>query len=217
MAGIATIRGDALSLRDQSSTGELPQRLPATLQPHPNLLRYYLLAALVFGPGWIVAVLPFYFRYRTLRYDLDGEGITMRWGILFRREVSLTYARIQDIQLTSNVVERWLGLARIQLQTASGSASAEMTIEGLRLADGLRDFLYSRMRGAADAKPPRAGLAAATPAVTDGITTAAMTEGNPLAASAEVSDDLGLLIGSLDAAASELRALRIQMSRDGRP
>jgi putative membrane protein len=46
----------------------------------------------------------------------------MRWGILFRREISLTYARIQDIQLSSNLVERWLGLAKIQLQTASGSS-----------------------------------------------------------------------------------------------
>ena len=55
----------------------------------------------------------------------------MRWGILFRREITLTYARIQDIHLTSNLVERWLRLARIQIQTASASASAEMTLEGL--------------------------------------------------------------------------------------
>jgi putative membrane protein len=72
----------------------------------------------------------------------------MRWGILFRREINLTFARIQDIHLTSNFVERWLGLARIQIQTASGSAKAEMTIEGIREARALRDFLYSRMRGA---------------------------------------------------------------------
>jgi putative membrane protein len=85
--------------------------------------------------------------YRSLRYEVDAEGITMRWGVLFRREVSLTYARIQDIHLSSNVVERWLGLARVQLQTASGSASAEMTIEGIRDVDAMRDFLYSRMRG----------------------------------------------------------------------
>jgi putative membrane protein len=56
----------------------------------------------------------------------------MRWAYLFRREVSLTYARIQDLHLVSNVIERWLGLGRIQVQTASGSAEAEMTIEGLQ-------------------------------------------------------------------------------------
>jgi putative membrane protein len=74
----------------------------------------------------------------------------MQWGVLFRKEISLTYSRIQDIHLSSNFVERWLGLAKIQVQTASGSASAEMTIEGLREFGAVRDFLYGRMRGARD-------------------------------------------------------------------
>jgi putative membrane protein len=58
-------------------------------------------------------------------------------------------------------VERWLGLARIQIQTASGSAKAEMTIEGVENFLEVRDFLYSRMRGAADrsehGSPPSSG------------------------------------------------------------
>ena len=72
----------------------------------------------------------------------------MRWGILFRREISLTYSRIQDIHLSSNILERWLGLAKVQVQTASGSSKAEMTIEGIREYEAVRDFLYSKMRGA---------------------------------------------------------------------
>src|SRR5690606_357362 len=112
-----------------------------------NLLTYYILTSFLLGPGFIFILVPRYFRYHTLRYDIDEEGIRMRWGILFRREVTLTYARIQDIHLASNVVERWLGLGRIQVQTASGSASAEMTIEGIREIEPLRDFLYARMRG----------------------------------------------------------------------
>jgi putative membrane protein len=60
----------------------------------------------------------------------------------------LNYSRIQDIQLRANVVERWLGLARIEIQTASGSAGAQMTLEGLLNFVEVRDFLYSRMRGA---------------------------------------------------------------------
>ena len=71
----------------------------------------------------------------------------MRWGILFRREVIVNYARIQDIHLRSNIVERWLGLGRVLVQTASGNAGAEMTLEGLKEFEGVRDFLYARMRG----------------------------------------------------------------------
>src|SRR5690606_14033251 len=124
--------------------------LPVTRTPEPALFTYYVLTSLLLGPFFLVAMIPLYFKYRTLRYEVDAEGITMRWGLLFRREVSLAYARIQDIHLSSNVVERWLGLAKIQVQTASGSSSAEMTIEGLKDFEGVRDFLYGRMRGARD-------------------------------------------------------------------
>jgi len=99
------------------------------------------------GPFFVFALVPLYFRYHTLRYEFDDEGVSMRWGVLFRREIHLTYARIQDIHLTSNVVERWLGLGRVLVQTASGSSKAEMTIEGLREFEAVRDFLYARMRG----------------------------------------------------------------------
>lgn len=125
-------------------------RLPVVLRPDANLMAYYALASLVAGPGFPFLLVYHYFRYHTLRYEVDEEGITARWGILFRREVSLTYARIQDIHLTSNLVERWLGLAKVQVQTASGSAKAELTIEGVRAFGAARDFLYARMRGAKD-------------------------------------------------------------------
>lgn len=125
-------------------------QLPATLAPDRKLFTYYALQSLFAGPMFFIPLLVLYFRYHTLRYEVEEEGITMRWGILFRREVSLTYARIQDIHLTSNFVERWLGLAKIQVQTASGSSTAEMTIEGLPQFEAIRDFLYSRMRGARD-------------------------------------------------------------------
>ena len=115
--------------------------------PAPALFKYYVLCSLLAGPLFFLFLIPLYFRYHTLRYDFDDEGISMKWGILFRREITLTYARIQDIHLTSNFVERWLGLARIQIQTASASAAAEMTLEGLHEFEMVRDYLYSKMRG----------------------------------------------------------------------
>jgi len=133
--------------------------LPVTRTPDRNLLYYYALCCLLLGPAFIIGLIPAYFRYHTMRYEVDQEGITMRWGVLFRREISLTYTRIQDIHLSSNLVERWLGLAKVQIQTASGSAKAEMTIEGLPDAAAIRDFLYLRMRGARDLGPGRQGHA----------------------------------------------------------
>lgn len=119
-------------------------------RPDRSLWTYYVLSLLVFPPLFPVLILPAWFRYSTMRYRFTEEGISMRWGVLFRREIIVNYARIQDIHLHSNVVERWLGLARVMIQTASGSASAEMTLEGFKNFEEVRDFLYSKMRGMKD-------------------------------------------------------------------
>ena len=140
----------------------LSQKVFALERPDPALWNLYVLHAVLTGPG-ILFTLPFlYFRYRTLRYRFDEEGIHMRVGILFRREVNLTYARIQDIHLRSGFIQRWLGLADIQIQTASGSAGAELVIEGFKEFEAIRDFLYTRMRGYQRDTTAAAGAAAQT-------------------------------------------------------
>ena len=122
---------------------------PSTLErPAPVLLRYYVLASLLSGPFFPIVFLPLYFKYVTLKYKFDDTGVSMSWGIMFRREIHLTYRRIQDIHLNRNLVQRWMGLATLGIQTASGSATPEMSIEGILEAEELRDYLYAKMRGA---------------------------------------------------------------------
>lgn len=132
--------------------GSTNQAIQNIERPSGALLKYYAIACLMGGPLYPLLFIPAFIRYHTLRYKFDDEGVSMRWGILFRREVIVNYARIQDIHLSSNVVERWFDLARIQVQTASGSAAAEMTIEGLHEFEAIRDFLYSKMRGLKEGK-----------------------------------------------------------------
>jgi uncharacterized membrane protein YdbT with pleckstrin-like domain len=138
-----------------------PEQIYALERPHPSLLTLYIWRSLLTGP-LVVVMLPYLlFRYASLRYQFDDQGIHMRWGIVFRREINLTYARIQDIHVRSGLVQRWLGLADLMVQTASGSVGPEMTIEGFREHHAMRDFLYSRMRGlhAAKATPGSGGTA----------------------------------------------------------
>ena len=119
--------------------------------PDPKLLWLYglrTLALCLLGPWFLVAFAPLYFKFHTLRYRFDDEGIGMSWGVFWRREIYLTYTRIQDIHVSRGLFERWLGLATIQVQTASGNSGAEMSIVGLTDFELIRDFLYSRMRGA---------------------------------------------------------------------
>jgi membrane protein YdbS with pleckstrin-like domain len=149
----------------------LPPAIASIERPHPKLWTLYLVRALLTGPALVVVLPVLYFRYHTLRYRFDEQGVHMRWGILFRREVNLTYRRIQDIHLRSGLLQRWLGLADVLVQTAAGSATAEMTIEGLPQFETIRDFLYQRMRGHDDAPatgdPATPALAATLHAIAD--------------------------------------------------
>ena len=122
-------------------------------QPDPALLTYYLIVSIFTLIGFPIVFALAYIRYKTLRYRFDDEGIWMGWGLLFRREVTLTYRRIQDIHVHRNIFHRWLGLSTIDVQTAAGGSGPQMRIEGVREADGLRDFLYERMRGAKSHAP----------------------------------------------------------------
>ena len=127
-------------------------------RPEPALLQYYLISSLLAVVFFPIVFLPRFFKYETLRYSFDDEGVSMSWGFVFRKEIYLTYRRIQDIHVTRNLIQRWLGLADVAVQTASGGSGVEMVIEGVREPDVLRDFLYSNMRGA------RGTAAAAGPA-----------------------------------------------------
>lgn len=117
-------------------------------RPVTRLATYYFLISLLTFIAFPIVWFVHMCKYWTLRYSFDEEGISMKWGVLWRREIHLTYRRIQDIHLTRNVVQRWMGLANVSVQTAGASAAPEMVIEGAPDPDGLRDALYERMRGA---------------------------------------------------------------------
>ena len=173
-----------------------PAAILAIERPHRSLWTYYWLSCLVVPPLFPFIAPYYWFRYHTMRYKFTDEGISMSWGILFRREIIVNYARIQDIHLRSNLVERWLGLAKILVQTASGSASAELTLEGLQEFEAVRDLLYSKMRGVHDPSP--------APADSQPALTAAAPDAELAAALREV--------------AAELRATRLVLAtRSGQP
>lgn len=136
-----------------STEPQIPEGMfdPASItRPDPSLRSYYVIVSLCTLVAFPFVMIPYLIRYQTLRYSFDDRGVSMSWGVVFRKEIYLTYRRIQDIHVTRNIIERWMGLAKVAVQTASGASGAEMTIEGIRNPEALRDFLYQQMRGARD-------------------------------------------------------------------
>jgi putative membrane protein len=130
----------------------LAEKIYEIERPHPHLLWQYMLTSLFANVAFPAVALFYYFRYKTLRYRFDEKGISISYGILFRRQTFLTYARIQDIHVKRNLLERWLSIGTVEIETAAGGSGGE-SIVGLTEFEEVRDFLYSRMRGATQAQP----------------------------------------------------------------
>jgi putative membrane protein len=163
-------------------------------RPHSNLLTLYFLQALATLVAFPFVFAPLFFKYHTLRYKFDDEGISASWGVLFKREIHLTYRRIQDIHVSRNIIERWLGIGKVEIQTASGSASAELALEGMEHFAEVRDFLYGRMRGTGSAA--KAGEPAASRA-TDG------NEAEVIALLQAIKDDIDAVRRALESRGAE--------------
>jgi putative membrane protein len=138
--------GDFHGQPPSASTTEFDAR--EITRPDPVLAYYYVIVSLLTTVAFPFVLVPLLCKYYTLRYRFDDSGVAVRWGVFFRREIYLNYRRIQDIHLTRNLIQRWMGLATISIQTASGNASPEINIEGVLQAEPLRDYLYAQMRGA---------------------------------------------------------------------
>ncbi len=127
---------------------QLESRIFALERPNKKLLVLYFVRSLAALIGFPLVFAPLYLKYISLRYQITQEGVGASWGVFHKRQIYLNYSRIQDIHVSRSLVERWLGLGAVEIQTASGSAGAELSIVGLEEFDEIRDFLYTKMRGA---------------------------------------------------------------------
>lgn len=120
-------------------------RIGAALAAGPPLAVVSILA-LVFldGSGWLVlagAVAVFVaavvwlpsVRHARWSWQLTGEALALRHGVVVRAEEFVPYFRIQQIDVTQGPIDRLLGLATLQVTTASSSGS--VSLPGLSAAE----------------------------------------------------------------------------------
>jgi len=91
---------------------------------------------------WALWLIPR--QVRAIGYAERDDDLLVRKGILFRSLVVVPYGRMQYVDLTAGPVARALGIASVQLHTASAGTDAD--IPGLPSAEAarLRDQLASR-------------------------------------------------------------------------
>ncbi len=88
--------------------------------------------------------------YWSLRYWLTADELIVTEGVLFREERHIPLARIQTVDSTQNLAQRWCGVVEVRVETA-GSSKPEAHLKVLSVAarDQLRHEIFAggRMSG----------------------------------------------------------------------
>ncbi len=97
--------------------------------------------ALLFALALIALWMPL-LAYTRYGYALRDQDLLIARGVLVRTVVAVPMSRIQHVDTRQGPIEQWMGLARVQVHTASG-LGADGVIPGLELdtAEALRDQL----------------------------------------------------------------------------
>ncbi|MEZ5139246.1 MAG: PH domain-containing protein [Acidimicrobiales bacterium] len=64
--------------------------------------------------------------YRRWRYGVTDDGIEIRHGLLVRQESSIPHFRVQHIDLHQGPLDRWRGIVKLSISTASPATDATL-------------------------------------------------------------------------------------------
>jgi membrane protein YdbS with pleckstrin-like domain len=113
---------------------------------------------------WLLS-LPLGYALRRLEWELrwyimTDRSLRIREGVLLVREMTLTFANVQNVSVQQGPVQRLFGVADVHVQTAGGGASEPGSHEpsmhtgvlrGVADAHALRESVLDRVRRTADA------------------------------------------------------------------
>ena len=126
------------------------------------------------GLGLVVARLDYELRH----YLVGDKSLRVSQGAWVRREVTLSYANVQNIEVTAGPLETLLGIKTLTLSTAGGNSGPgdsnphHAKLEGLKNADEIKQLILGMLKGHRDA-----GLGDLTEAVrSDGLDPVALEE-----------------------------------------
>ncbi len=80
-------------------------------------------AAAVAGGVLLLALAYEVAYYRRFEYELTADTLDISSGVISRREREIPYRRIQNVDVSRSVIQRALGVAAVDLETAGGSST----------------------------------------------------------------------------------------------
>lgn len=129
--------------------GRFSPKLKAYMLLWSTLLLVATIAGIVLLPFWAVLGTIWTRRYfESLDCILTERAVLVRRGVFFRNEMSIPLDKIQDISLREGPLLRYLGLAKLRIETAgqnvNASGSSEADLVGLMDVREVRDRILAQ-------------------------------------------------------------------------
>lgn len=83
-------------------------------------------------------------RYRYWKYGLADDVLVLEHGVWTRRRSTTPYFRVQNVDLSQGPLERWFGLKRLTIRTASAFTDASIPGLDAAAAEQLRHRILER-------------------------------------------------------------------------
>jgi membrane protein YdbS with pleckstrin-like domain len=129
----------------------------------PPLVRMIWLVLVAGAVGVFVASIPITYFLQRLNYEMrwyivTDRSLRIRSGVAWLREMTMTFANVQGIRVNANPIERLLGLANVEVQSAGGGGSHHShshgasssghvaKFAGVDNAAVIRDLIVERLR-----------------------------------------------------------------------
>jgi putative membrane protein len=99
------------------------------------------------GLWWLPMMIWCGFYARSLRYEIGEEQVIVHQGVLTRAVKHVPYRTITNLTVRRGVLDRWLGLGTLDIQTAgmSGTHQPEQSLAGLVDADEVYERVVARL------------------------------------------------------------------------
>lgn len=128
----------------------LKDMVSVSVQPIVSSSFLYLTLATVIAFGVVFATEGF--EYHNYTFVFEEFDIRMKRGIVSKKETSISYRQIQNVNIERNPTYQLLGLSKLILETAGREdkgeeGTSQVVIEAIdkKLAEGMRDMLLKKI------------------------------------------------------------------------
>ncbi len=108
----------------------------------------FIVAVILNGLWWLIALILSGPYYRSLRYEIQDDEVVVYAGIWTKSVKHVPYRTVTNLQVKRDIVDRWLGLGTLNIQTAgmSGQTGVEERLVGLSGVQEVYEVVAEELR-----------------------------------------------------------------------